>query len=53
MIKTELLKKINETYFRNYQSTDLFPLSTSSTQEDLEKYSSIMSHLEHIKGYDF
>ena len=51
-IRNELIKKINETYFRNYQSSDLKQLSKNPTDEEIREFMDIMSNMEHIQGYN-
>ena len=45
-IKTELIKKINETYYRNYQETKMFQVSLDTTSEELNNLIWIVKDLD-------
>ena len=52
-IRKALILKINETYFKKYKHhEDLFVLQKECTLEDVKKLLSVLSNLEHIKGFN-
>lgn len=53
-VRKSLIKKINETYFRNYTSfKELFQIDEKNYEEDIQNLIINLSELEHMRDFNF